>query len=765
MLLYWDKTIRVHWSSLATSGFVAFFLISMAHGAPVVQSAGSAPASTRSRQAALKLFAAAMEDIEKERYAEAIRNLKAAQPALSPLADHVAYSLGLAHFHLKNYPEAIDSLGPVWKNGIRSPYGGKAALLAARAHRENGAPEQAVRVLRLHYADLPQPEGDLLLAAAYDAAGDQPSAAVYYQRVYYRYPASAEADEAAYELARLRKSLGDSYPPPMPEAMLERAAIWLRSGQYRRAKAEFESLIPQLAGQERELARVRAGAAQYFDYETISAFAYLKSFVCASPEADAERLYYLTECARRLEKDEDMLRLVRRLGELYPSSPWRLKALVSVGNRYLVQNRPEVYEPLYRACFESFPSESQAAYCHWKVVWLSYLRGRPQAEQMLRDHLLKFPGSEKASTALYFLGRLAEGAGDLPAAKAYYHEAVERFPNHYYAMLAEERLAKPAFLRVLPAEAVTSFLERVVWPVRRYPVSFQPNAATRFRLERLRLLRSAGLDDLAEQELRFGAKQEKEEQPHVLGMELAQALSKKGAHQAIQLLKTLVPGYLSFPLDSAPAQFWKLLFPLPYRSTLERYARQQKLDPFLVAGLIRQESEFNAAAVSPARAYGLTQILPSSGRQLMRKLGQRRYRTSLLFRPDVSLRLGTYYLRTLIDDHGGRLEPALAAYNAGPSRAQNWLTWLKYNDPAEFIETIPFTETRTYVVAVLRNAEIYRRLYKPKAPAPVRARILSEKKAPSVQKPSSVKAASSASGRAFKRAPAVPKKSRPRKSR
>jgi soluble lytic murein transglycosylase len=83
----------------------------------------------------------------------------------------------------------------------------------------------------------------------------------------------------------------------------------------------------------------------------------------------------------------------------------------------------------------------------------------------------------------------------------------------------------------------------------------------------------------------------------------------------------------------------------------------------------------------------------------------------MLFKPEVNLQLGTYYLKSLFDANGGRWEMTLAAYNAGQTRVTNWLSWYDYREPAEFIETIPFTETRTYVQAVLRNADVYRRLY------------------------------------------------------
>ena len=154
-----------------------------------------------------------------------------------------------------------------------------------------------------------------------------------------------------------------------------------------------------------------------------------------------------------------------------------------------------------------------------------------------------------------------------------------------------------------------------------------------------------------------------------------------------------------------------MLFPLPYRSDVVRNADERKLDPFLVAGLIRQESEFNPQALSPAKAYGLTQVRPATGRAFARKVGIQRFTARTLYQPAANLKIGTSILRSMLDQQNGSVEQTLAAYNAGPNRAIEWRTWAAFREPAEFIESIPFTETRDYVQAVLRNADMYRRLY------------------------------------------------------
>jgi soluble lytic murein transglycosylase len=231
--------------------------------------------------------------------------------------------------------------------------------------------------------------------------------------------------------------------------------------------------------------------------------------------------------------------------------------------------------------------------------------------------------------------------------------------------------------------------------------------ATEARIERSRLLRSAGLNDLADAELRFGMRTDG--QPALLAMELA--ASAGAPHQAMRIMKSTSPEYLNMPVPAAPRKFWELLFPLPYKADVVRTARERDLDPYLLAGLIRQESEFDPQALSRSKAYGLTQVRPATGRQFARKAGVSKVTTRLLYQPAANLKIGSSILRSMLDQQGGKVEQTLAAYNAGPHKVVEWMAWSAYREPAEFVESIPFTETRDYVQAVLRNAEMYRRLY------------------------------------------------------
>ena len=718
----WARTTRVRSRNLALS----MVLACSASGQPLAtlgQTYRKAP--TDANRAALTRFAAshmksvegaqallvtAAADVDRKSYDDALADLKTLDRRLPTLGDYVAYLRASVQFESKNYSETVRELHTVLKHAPPSPLSAKATILLAHAEIEIQKPKEALELIRKNYASLTAPQGDFLLAKSSEAMGDMVAAASYYQNVYYLYPSTPEAAQAQTALESLKQSLGDKLPPPMPQTVLIRTSRLMNSGEAKKAKAELEALVPQLGGTERDLAKVRIGVAAYFLKDNEAAYQYLRTLTVASPEPDAERLYYLQAAAQRLKSDGGAADALDHLNKQYPASQWRLQALLAAANRSLVTNQSSVYEPLYRACYESFPDSAEAPGCHWKVAWNQYLKRGPDAARMMREHLTRYPSSEKAAAALYFLGRAAEKQKMPAEARDYYAQIAERYPNFFHAVLARERLALPSIAHAGASPETDAFLESVKFRANSPKRTFEPDAPTKDRIDRARLLAAAGLEDWADSELRFAARTDG--QPHVLALELAQMAEARGAHdQGIRYIKSLAGGYLSIPFNAAPDKFWKLAFPMPYRSSLEANSKLRDLDPYMVAALIRQESEFNPLALSRANAYGLTQVMPATGRELSRKLGVARFTAKMLFDPDLNLKLGTYYLRQMLNRLDGKWETTLAAYNAGKSRVDNWLTYAAFEEPAEFIESIPFTETRDYVQIVIRNADVYRRLY------------------------------------------------------
>src|ERR1035438_8517710 len=453
------------------------------------------------KDAALANLALGIAAYEQKNYPAAIAGLKPLEAKLAPVADYVAYYLAAARVDSNDFEVTAADLAPVRRN---SPLNGKSWLLEARARKASAATD-AVRLLREHYAELPEPEGDVTMADCYQAANDLPQAVGFYQQVYYHYLSGAAAARA-----------GGAYPPPRPAQLLHRADRLMDAKEYAQARKEYQAAA-QSTGPESDQARVRIGAADYFAGKTATAWPYLRDLAVADSDAAAERLYYLAECARQRNDDEQMMSAVQQLAARYQPSPWRLKALMSAANRYLLLNRPQDYLPLLRTVYQDFPSAPAAAQSHWKVAFQAYLHDQADAPGLLRDHLRQYPAHATAGAALYFLGRHMERSGDVAGARASYRKLATAFENHYYAMLARDRL-KAAAPAASPSRDIARFLAGIQLSAAA-PVATGATPAGQTRIERSRLLRSAGLNDLADAELRFGMRTDG--QSVLLGMELA----------------------------------------------------------------------------------------------------------------------------------------------------------------------------------------------------------------------------------------------------
>jgi len=179
---------------------------------------------------------------------------------------------------------------------------------------------------------------------------------------------------------------------------------------------------------------------------------------------------------------------------------------------------------------------------------------------------------------------------------------------------------------------------------------------------------------------------------------------------AITTMRRAYPQFMAAGGEALPADVLRIIFPLDYWPLITKYSEQHKLDPYLIAALMAQESTFTAEIRSHANAYGLMQIIPDTGRRYARKMGIKPFNTAMLRQAEINVQIGTQYFRDLIDKYGGA-HFALASYNAGEARVDRWTEERPGIPQDEFIDDIPFPETQTYVKRILGTAEDYRYLY------------------------------------------------------
>jgi len=644
--------------------------------------------------------------------------------------------LALGHAYLldKRYTDAVASLRQARETG--ESLDDYADFLAARANHEANLEAPAESLLngfKQKYPDsifvdeVPELEANVLLdlhdpagaKRVLDAAASDPAAG----RVGYQLAAGlvAQAQNQNQEAIHIFKALLLAYPLST-EAAIARAKLTSLNAEDSLTSDELRSLGDAYykAGHYEEASEQYRALAQKFNLDTqarngfavAAAACDLKlkrltesqanALADTHDENGARRLYLLMELARNRNDLDEQTRIVTRMETDFPSSPWLAEALFSSGNMYLLRKDYPRAAEYYSYLAQHFNSSKNASAAHWRAGWLNYRIGNfKEAARIFDEQIHNFPGTTETASALYWRGRLYESQDhNLAQAAANYRTIVRVYQHFFYAQMARQRLAALGTTEPAPVPDLDQIKSADV-----------PTLAESFpedspHLAKAKLLANAGLNDYIPREIAADP-----DSGSWSALAEAQIYASYGeAYRAMRALKRALPGAASAPIQSIPLAYWHILFPEPYWTTIKIESAKNNLDPYLVASLIRQESEFNPSVISYANAWGLMQLLPSTGKSIARQEGMTHFQTFQLLDPETNIRLGTRYLRQTLDRFGGVPEYALAAYNAGESRVEDWQASGPYSGIDEFVESIPFTQTRDYVQAILRNIEIYREI-------------------------------------------------------
>jgi soluble lytic murein transglycosylase len=576
-------------------------------------------------------------------------------------------------------------------------------------------PGEVIASLDAYSATADKPALLFLRAEARELAGQKLQAAADYQAVYLRFPLSDQSREAGVKLDYLRSSLGDQIPPIPLDQRIAHAAALFGARQWSEARAEYAQLLLQLSGAELERASLRileCGVALGGGPSSLSALQ------VSDPDVDAERLYSLANYYRLPPQETPMIAAVEAAAARAPTSHWAEAALFLAGNYFWVQLDRDRSVGYYKRVVDGFASSADATPAQWRVAWAAVLKSQTDAADLLADHLRRFPGSQFTPDALYWLGRLAEESGNIALARSYYGKLQQRFAQNYFQGIALTRLQALGSGPINEADVFGLIPPVPPAP----PMGDTIPVAAAGRQARADALRSIAFDASAELELRAGYATTGE--PRLL-LEAAQAAVNAGhCGAAFVTIRQIYPQLEARTFADVPREAWQAAYPLPFESSIRQGSAHAGVDPMLIAGLIRQESAFEPEARSGANAMGLMQLLPKTAR-LVAKQAKVRYSRAQLFDPDYNVHLGTIYFSGLQKSFGN-VESALAAYNAGEDRVGQWTAGQSYREIAEFVDSIPFTETREYVEIVTRNAEIYRKIYgvhnESRKPTPGRSR-------------------------------------------
>lgn len=623
------------------------------------------------------------------RFAEALPHLQHPDLSRTALADHALLALAQAQEGLTDPARASEAYLTLLSAHPASPLACAALAGGSRALEQAGRGQEAIALLERTAKECPSEAAAALLglASLHEREGRGAAAAQAYDRLDREFPASPEARGASPRLTALRSHLPALTPAERSERDFKKAVALGNAALFREAAAVYRSLLTRRLAPDRTAeVRVRLGRAQL----TLKQYREATVTLTAVPKGsavEAEAAYFLAKIQAKRKPAPAVYEDVARR---FPGTPWAEDALLNLAQHFQKDALEDQALPYYRRLLAAFPDGRYADGATWRVAWWEFRAGRYEtAANLLEQAAHARPQGSAVPGFLYWAGRSRLALAQNDAAKALYAETVRRFKHTYHGLRAAEALAlvSAGASSTRPAGDAAA------------PAALDPS------LERVRQLLL--IERIAE------AGEELERLPASPQVQATRAWidTRQGRlRPAITAMKRAFPQWKSQAGDDLPEAVWKVIYPLEYADLLQKRAQKEGLDPALVAAIIWQESTFDAGALSGAGARGLMQVIPPTGRKLARSLGVT-YRQRDLQNPEVSLSFGTRYLREMLDEFGGRLERALAAYNAGPHRVVAWTASKPEMSAEEFIESIPFTETRGYVMSILNHIEHYRRIY------------------------------------------------------
>ena len=637
---------------------------------------------------------------------QAIRYLVAAPLHLPAVGDYAHFYLGEAGMKSGDYngaATAFDLLVERYADSLLRPQAlaraAEAWFLADDCRRER---ERQAQFLSEYSSHALAPAVLLRHGECLQKAGDTPSVVATYWRIWTQYAASPQADDAAARLERLR-SEGVAIPELTAEERWVRAKTLFDAGQYPKAvKACEEVLKGAPGGLHREQARLNLGIAHMRLKRYDDARASLEQLVKSGTNGSAqEAIVLLARIFLRLGLDEPFLALAREAEAGRFSGEAKAKFLMMLAAQHADRGRADQAIQTYQQVGRKEKPEGLAAEGYWRAGWLLYKSGRYEEAMRSFDEAVRLQSDGPVRlAALYWKGRSLEKAGEPQKAATLFEALCAEAPLTYYCHTARTRKGLGEMSRAVGGEGGGVSFSGLDPQDRAVTADVHYQRAVELRL--VGLLREAG-EELGMLPGRIGG-----DRGAVLW--LASRFKEVGEyHRALKLVQLFFPDVIDRGITGVPPAFWELAYPQGLLPVIQTVA-DHGVDPHLVAAIIREESTYNPAAVSQAGALGLMQVTLQTGERIASRLGGEAFNPERLFDPVYNIKLGSRYLGQLAERFNRNPIYTIAAYNAGPDVVAKWAQQLGGGDPDEFIESIPYTETRLYVKRVLRSYREYKRV-------------------------------------------------------
>ena len=610
--------------------------------------------------------------IQVGQFQEGVNRLQGVEKELPTVADYVLYYQAAGYENLADYPKASLLFNRVLTEYPDSGVRKKTFERLGNIYIQSGDYANAERIFRSLYAEESSRSSKssylYSLGEALEKQGRYPEAVATYKQVWVEYPESKESSSAQAAAKRVSAAGGVAFVPTESD-YLQRADTLFKYSRWSSAVQNYERVTSKSTQ-----ARTNMGIAMVNSGRLNEAEAVLSTI--NSPES----LFWRGKLKSKQGLDDQASSLYSQISKQFPSSELAPEGLYNAARLYQINNQNQSAIKTYDVLIRTYPKNKYAEDGAWYLGWIYYKKGMFAEALATFSAFTDSSSSFNASNARYWKARTLEKQGRKDEALAEYTALAALTPPTYHSYLAQQKTGvTPAFANVNPETTALS-----------------PQTAA--RKQKAELLIELGLPDDARLEIG----------------KMESAARTQEEFVVVSLLYAKVDDYnssIKVAQDLGLPQANSLSFPRGFKDIVGPYAKKYGVDEYLVYSVIREESRFQKDVVSPADAVGLMQLIPPTARTVARQIGLTGFTVEMLTIPRINIEMGIFYLKQVLDEFGGDVELALASYNAGPHRAASWKTRYYGLEKDEFIEEIPFRETRNYIRRILRSYGAYKAIY------------------------------------------------------
>ena len=603
---------------------------------------------------------------EKTDYLNALNAFNNLDIELPLLIDYIIYYQAKSQKELNNYSEAEKNYRKIAFEFPSSSLRKKSMIELAELYFEQGKYPEATalykELLNIEKSEWEKSKYENALGEIQIKQNNIEVAFEIYKRIWYTYPQSTSSVKI-HEIARSR---GMKFLPTQDER-LSRANKLFELESWSNAYDEF-LMLPSSADTELKKAVCLYRMGRYEE-----ALGILNLLNGPEPQ------FWKGKANERIGRFKQARESYLSVHEQYPNTEFAAKGLYTAGKLEARNLRFANAESYYRILITSYPDFEDTPDAAWNLGWIYYVRGQyPQALDIFSSY--SYPADSFNSQSFpYWKAKTLEKLGRTSDSINIYQSIAYSPKFTYHSFLSRAKI------KHTPKVYITTTSE----------IAFSQN----LKKQKADLLIDLGLYDLATIEIEELEKESSTDDEAIVVSTMYNSIGD--TYKSVALLEKI---------DNQAGLTYK--FPRPHSEQVYKYSNKYGLDVLLVYSLIREESRFNKYAVSSSNARGLMQLIRGTASDSARAVGLHQYNFDMLFDPEVNVELGSFYLRKVLDRYNGEIPLGLASYNAGPARVSEWVDEIGYSNFDEFIEKIPFTETRNYVKRILRSYGAYNALYR-----------------------------------------------------